>query len=65
VDVIVLLSIRHIWVQVVVSCLTLLVTIKEIVHTKMEILSSHPHVIPNLYNFILSVEHKRRYFEKV
>ncbi len=24
----------------------------------------HPHAIPNLYNLLSSVEHKRRYFEK-
>jgi len=32
----------------------------------MKILSSfaHPQVVPNLYEFILSAEHKRKYFEE-
>jgi len=32
----------------------------------MEILSSfiHPQVVPNLYEFLSSAEHKRRYFEE-
>ncbi len=40
--------------------------LKRTVYIKMNILSSftHPHVVPNIYEFIYSVEHKRRYFEK-
>jgi len=39
--------------------------LKVIVHPKMKILSSltHPHVVPNLYEFLSSAEHKGRYFE--
>jgi len=38
-------------------------TIKGIGHPKMEILSSytHPHVVPNLYDFFYSAEYTRRY----
>ncbi len=40
--------------------------VKGIVHPKMKILSSFtpPPVVPNLYEFICSVEHKARYFEE-
>ncbi len=40
--------------------------IKGIVHPKMKILSSftHPQVVPNLYEFLCSAEHKGRYFEE-
>jgi len=33
---------------------------------KMKIVSSftHPHVVPNLYEFLSSAEHKKRYFEE-
>jgi len=36
---------------------------KGLVHLKMKILSvfTHPHVVPNLYVFICSAEHKGRY----
>ncbi len=39
---------------------------KEIVHPKIKSLSSfiHPHVIPNLCEFLSYVEHKIRYFEE-
>jgi len=39
--------------------------LKGIVHPKIKILSSftHPHVVPTLYEFLSSAEHKRRYFE--
>jgi len=39
---------------------------KGIVHPKMKILSSftHPQVVPNLYVFICSTEHKGRYLEE-
>jgi len=39
---------------------------KGIVHPKMKILSSftHPQVVQNLYEFLYSAEHKRRYFEE-
>jgi len=38
---------------------------KGIVHPKMKILSlfTHPQVVPNLYTFLSSNEHKGRYFE--
>jgi len=40
--------------------------IKGLVHPKMKILSvfTHPHVVPNLYAFICSAEHKGRYLEE-
>ncbi len=40
--------------------------LKGIVHPKMKILSSftHPQVVPNLYEFLCSAEHKGRYFEE-
>jgi len=40
--------------------------ITGIVHPKMKILSSFtlPQVVPNLYTFLSSVEHKGRYFEE-
>jgi len=42
----------------------LLIELKGLVHPKMEILSfTHPHVVPNLYDFLSSAEH-RRYFEE-
>jgi len=39
---------------------------KGIVHPKMKILSlfPHPHVVPNLYECLCSVEHRGRYFEE-
>jgi len=41
-------------------------SIKGLVHPKMKILSvfTHPRVVPNLYVFICSAEHKRRYLEE-
>jgi len=40
--------------------------LKGLVHPKMKILSlfTHPHVVPNLYVFICSAEHKGRYLEE-
>jgi len=40
--------------------------LKGTVHPKMKIVSSftHHHVVPNLYEFLSSVEHKSRYFEE-
>ncbi len=40
--------------------------LKGIVHPKMKILSSftHPQVVPNLYEFLCSAEHKGRYSEE-
>jgi len=40
--------------------------ITGIVHPKMKIVSSFtlPQVVPNLYTFLSSVEHKGRYFEE-
>ncbi len=40
--------------------------LKGTVHPKMKILSSftHPQVVPNLYEFLCSAEHKGRYFEE-
>jgi len=40
--------------------------VKGLVYPKMKILSvfTHPHVVPNLYVFICSVEHKGRYLEE-
>ncbi len=42
------------------------IMIKGIVHPKMKTLSSFtpPRVIPNLYSFLCSAEHKGRYFEE-
>jgi len=39
---------------------------KGLVHPKMKIMSvcTHPHVVPNLYVFICSAEHKGRYLEE-
>jgi len=41
---------------------------KVIVHPKMKILSSfnisHPQVVPNLYEFLSSTEHRGRHFEE-
>ncbi len=39
---------------------------KGMVHPQMKILSSftHPQVVPNLYEFLCSAEHKGRYFEE-
>jgi len=39
--------------------------IKGLVYPKMKVLSvfTHPHVVPNLYVFICSAEHKGRYLE--
>jgi len=44
----------------------LITVVKGLVHPKMTILSvfTHPHVVPNLYVFICSAEHKRRYLEE-
>jgi len=42
-------------------------SIKGIVHLKIKkIMSSftHPQLVPNLYELLSSVEHKRRYFEE-
>ncbi len=56
-------AIGHIFVVVVwiniISCF------KGIVHPKMKMSSlfTHPHVIPNLYTFLM-LRHKRRYFEE-
>jgi len=36
---------------------------KRIVHPKIVITYSHPHVVQNLYEFLTSVEHKRRWSE--
>ncbi len=36
---------------------------KDTVHIKTKILS-HPHALPNLYDFHISVEQERRYYEK-
>ncbi len=36
---------------------------KDTVHIKTKILS-HPHALPNLYDFQISVEQERRYYEK-
>jgi len=40
--------------------------IKKIVQQKLKILSSFTHlqVVPNLYEFLSSAEHKIRYFEE-
>ncbi len=40
--------------------------LKRIVHPKMKILSSftHPQVVPNLYEYLSSAEHKGRYSEE-
>ncbi len=40
--------------------------IKGIVYQRMKILASstYPQIVPNLYEFISSAEHKRRYFKK-
>jgi len=40
--------------------------LKELVHPKMKIPSSftHPQVVPNLYEFLSSAEHKRSTFEE-
>jgi len=40
--------------------------IKGLVHPKMKFLSvfTHPHVVPKLYVFICSAEHKGRYLEE-
>jgi len=44
----------------------LILILKGLVHPKMKILSvfTHPHVVPNLYAFICSAEHKGRYLEE-
>ncbi len=41
-------------------------SVKGIVHPKMKILHdlTHPQVVPNLYEFLCSAEHKGRYFEE-
>ncbi len=40
--------------------------VKGIFYQKMKILSSftHPQVVPNLYEFLCSAKHNRRYFEE-
>ncbi len=40
--------------------------VKGIVHPKMKIVSSftHPQVVPNLYEWLCSAEHKGRYSEE-
>ncbi len=40
--------------------------VKGIVHPKIKILSSftHPEVVPNLYEYLCSAEHKGRYSEE-
>jgi len=40
--------------------------VKGLVYPKMKILSvfTHPHVVPNLYVFFCSAEHKGRYLEE-
>ncbi len=50
---------EHLWMHNVLN-------LKGIVHPKMKILSSftHPQVVPNLYEFLCSAEHKGRYFEE-
>ncbi len=49
-----------------VVCVDCLNNLKGIVHPKMIILSSftHPQVIPNLYEWLCSAEHKGRYSEE-
>ncbi len=44
----------------------IVVVVKGIVHPKMKILSSftHPQVVPNLYEFLCSAEHKGKYSEE-
>ncbi len=44
----------------------LLSKLKGIAHPKIKILSSftHPQVVPNLYEFLCSAEHKGRYSEE-
>jgi len=37
--------------------------LKGIVHPKKLSSFTHPQVVPNLYEILSSVEHKRRYFE--
>jgi len=41
-------------------------SVQGLFHPKMKILSvfTHPHVVPNLYVFICSAEHKGRYLEE-
>ncbi len=53
-------------INVVAERLSGLCDFKGIVHPKMKILSSftHPQVVPNLYEFLCSAEHKGRYFEE-
>ncbi len=48
------------------DCPHLDIDIFRYIHPKMKKLSSftHPHVLPNLYEFLSYVEHKRRYFEE-
>ncbi len=38
------------------------VSLKRIVYKRNSF--NHPHVVPNLYDFLASVKHKRGYFEK-
>jgi len=41
-------------------------TFNRIVHPKLKIVPSlfNPHVVPNLYEFLSSAEHKQRYFKE-
>jgi len=52
---------RHLLVWSVKS-----IQLKGIVHPKLKILSSftHPEVVPNLFVFICSAEHKGRYLKE-
>ncbi len=41
--------------------------LKRIVHPQIKIViiySTHPQVVPNLYEFLSAVKHKRRYIEE-
>jgi len=43
-----------------------IIWVSKFVHPKIKILSifTHPYVVPNLYVFICSAEHKGRYLEE-
>jgi len=41
-----------------------LAELKGLVHPKILSVFTHPHVVPNLYVFICSAEHKGRYLEE-
>jgi len=49
-----------------IDIMTAIQVLKGIVLPKMKILSSftHPQVVPNLYVFICSAEHRGRYLEE-